>query len=57
LDGGVEDGLAGGGGMDGPGDLVASGVFGEVAEGAGAQGGDDRLVVGVEDVPLGVELG
>jgi hypothetical protein len=37
-------------------DFLAAGVFGEVAPGAGLQGGEERLVVGVgrEDDDLSV---
>ena len=56
--GGVEDGLPGGGGVQGAGDLGAAGVLGEVAQGAGVQRGQDVGVVGEggehDDLGVGV---
>ena len=43
----IEHGLPGRGGQHRPADLGPGGVLGQVAEGAGLQGGDDRFVVGV----------
>src|ERR1700749_3256846 len=49
LDGGVDDGAAAGDVVEGAADLFGAGVFGQVAAGAGAEGVDDRAVVGVGD--------
>src|SRR5580700_3898371 len=47
LDGGVQDRQAAGGAVQGPGDVGAVGVLGEVAACAGAEGGQDRGVIGI----------
>jgi hypothetical protein len=43
----IKDRLAGRGGQHGPADLSPAGVLSQVAERAGLQGADDRLVIGV----------
>src|SRR5205085_4957873 len=45
VDLGIEHGLPGGGGVQGPGDLGAAGVLGEESDRACLKGGEDRVVV------------